>query len=731
MQVVMHQQWNHSAIEQNNLNVQLNQPVIAESEKKYIELDDSVGFDLKRLNVSSSCRDYNYLLKNNGLFRAAKQQFLSDIKQLQELAYMYTGNQYQGAIANFYIRVKTPFEYKYKLNDEFKLYMDIRKHIHFLVQKLTEAQAKNKDNHVDKAGKQTTINEGFLIYILAVTLEELTYPSEEVYSRLKNVYNSLTLSENDNYISLQLSNLTSINFGNWPSSTIYTLLSQALNQTKKTEDIVAFFCNPNIADQLIKLPQDVAQSLTKLLNTRMAYDESFKNDLYQSVRDYIKNPQFNWQNYQLQKFHFTPLFKISKLNVDNRINWLLDTPLMEPILLKLCKKNIGIGFVKKSLSYQQISNFSYKSIKKIFTEEECKSLLIQVLESKSKYSVLIFKLIKEAYPGLLKMKNSTGMTALHLAAKNNSFDLMVYLITLNIISVNQQDNDGQTPLHVACYHGNTECIKLLLLQPNIHLNTNNNYNKMPLEVAICRGNAECVELLIHHDDIDLTRSYSNYKSGTILHVSCEENQPKCLEKLLECEQINPNKTNIIEKTPLNIACYLHHTECVDILLAHARVNPYIPGLSATALHIACMRGSINSVRKLLNNPETNVNATDAKDRTALYYSCQKGRLECVVELLANKITDVNSTNKYGDTALMIACEYGHTECVKALVEDERVDVNIKACDGNTAADIASKKSEECLRALFFGKLNSETKHKYFRKAFSSDYIEQYKGIVWQ
>ena len=51
--------------------------------------------------------------------------------------------------------------------------------------------------------------------------------------------------DSDNYTSLQLHHLTSIDFSSWrPHSKVYALLTQAFSQTKKTEDIVSFFFKP-------------------------------------------------------------------------------------------------------------------------------------------------------------------------------------------------------------------------------------------------------------------------------------------------------------------------------------------------------------------------------------------------------------------------------------------------------------------------------------------------------
>ena len=200
MQARIYQLSNGLTISQNNLNEQLNIPLKTLNKNKYIELDNSTAFDLENLKKQTTTySDYYKLLNNNELFKAAKQQFLFDIEQLQELSYIYVDAHYQRNIANFYERIKTPPTYE--LNGQFELYINTRKHIHCLVQKLIEAQTRQQDNHVSQSSKETTINDNFLIYMLVNALEGLANPLVEAHDHLKNVYNSLTLSESNDFTS--------------------------------------------------------------------------------------------------------------------------------------------------------------------------------------------------------------------------------------------------------------------------------------------------------------------------------------------------------------------------------------------------------------------------------------------------------------------------------------------------------------------------------------------------
>lgn len=55
-----------------------------------------------------------------------------------------------------------------------------------------------------------------------------------------------------------------------------------------------------------------------------------------------------------------------------------------------------------------------------------------------------------------------GYTALHVAVWNFNYDLLISLLSKNIIDIDAQDQNGFTALHYACFYEETKIIKLLL-----------------------------------------------------------------------------------------------------------------------------------------------------------------------------------------------------------------------------------------------------------------------------
>ena len=99
----------------------------------------------------------------------------------------------------------------------------------------------------------------------------------------------------------------------------------------------------------------------------------------------------------------------------------------------------------------------------------------------------------------------------------------------------------------------------------------------------------------------------------------------------------------------------------------------------TALHIACLKGELCSVKLLLAEDSVDINARTHRGdlSTPIYIACEHGHVEIVKLLLAHDGIDVNPTIRYtGDTPLFTASRSGMHDVVKVLLADERVAKNI-------------------------------------------------------
>ena len=102
---------------------------------------------------------------------------------------------------------------------------------------------------------------------------------------------------------------------------------------------------------------------------------------------------------------------------------------------------------------------------------------------------------------------------------------------------------------------------------------------------------------------------------------------------------------------------------------------------------ACLDGRVEEVRKLLQNPQLNINLV-SNGEIPFYVACENGHIEIVKLLFKDERLDTNKTANGGWTPFYIACENGHLEIVKLLLNDQRISIRKKTNKGKTAFDIA-------------------------------------------
>ena len=110
-------------------------------------------------------------------------------------------------------------------------------------------------------------------------------------------------------------------------------------------------------------------------------------------------------------------------------------------------------------------------------------------------------------------------------------------------------------------------------------------------------------------------------------------------------------------TCLTAAVWNDHSEVVSLLLSHPNINPNDKGLlGSSALHVACFRGSMDSLNILLGVPGLELNERDDN----------------------------------GDTPLMTAAWYGRSEAVRALTQKPGLDLDLKTPRGETIEELVGR-----------------------------------------
>lgn len=106
------------------------------------------------------------------------------------------------------------------------------------------------------------------------------------------------------------------------------------------------------------------------------------------------------------------------------------------------------------------------------------------------------KVLRDANPSLLQVRDVYGCTPLHLGAGNGSSSLVAFLLEKDA-EIDSPDRDRESPLHWACYQENHE-VAALLLDCGADVDFQDKWNNTPLYHACEKERHEVAALLLAH-----------------------------------------------------------------------------------------------------------------------------------------------------------------------------------------------------------------------------------------
>ena len=205
---------------------------------------------------------------------------------------------------------------------------------------------------------------------------------------------------------------------------------------------------------------------------------------------------------------------------------------------------------------------------------------------------------------------------------------------IKIWEYNTSEKDGSTILHLSVIKDNTKIIKEIIRYCKNHLskadlkyfiNKRNNSGITALHYASFKGNIDIINILIFYGaDISILTD----KSLNVIDFACQGNQPKSLVffNYYYENQIDFNKLDIKESTPLHWACFSKSYECVDFLLNKGVEINAQDSNGFTPLHLAVVSDITRIVRLLLQNGVL-TNIKNKKDDTPMSLALSKKRIE--------------------------------------------------------------------------------------------------------
>lgn len=251
-------------------------------------------------------------------------------------------------------------------------------------------------------------------------------------------------------------------------------------------------------------------------------------------------------------------------------------------------------------------------------------------------------------------------TPLMYAARAGRVENVRFLLQENRSIPAFKDRLGYAAIHYAAEYGHIDVVKLLL-DSGVKVAVPGPDRKTLLHIAAAKGNFELVQFLVENGAKVLARD--KFKRTPLL-LACKNGNLRVASYLLQQGSLfdDPDSSG---NTPLHYACAYGYPEVIDVLV-QAGANPNAVNswnLSPTA--VALLKSYFSCLRKMLDNPLTDVNCIDDEGRT----------------LVSNAIKTINAEN------------YNH---VAYLLKEKKADPNIADANGLTAFDYLCAHSLDAL-----------------------------------
>lgn len=325
--------------------------------------------------------------------------------------------------------------------------------------------------------------------------------------------------------------------------------------------------------------------------------------------------------------------------------------------------------------------------------------------------------------------SNTGNTPLHIAARNNQVEMILYLLSEKA-DYTAHNRDGETPLHSAVLMNRYDAVNAML-QSRVDLLTTDRFGDTVLHTAAFTENYELLDLLLEngadinaenttgqtaifmssaHDLIerliaagaDVTQR--DTAGFTLLHRAVVSNDIE-LTAFFIGAGIDVDATDEIEQvTPLHIAASEGRYEIAEFLISRgAGINLQTAG-GETPLHLTLVPcetagfiSKLNSMVELLLERGADAGITDSAGWSPLKKAVIYDR-PGAVNLLISAGNDLNAFDSEGETLLHTAVMFSSVKSLQILLRKyENIDIFNKW--GESPLHLAVRKGDAEITAL--------------------------------
>ena len=298
----------------------------------------------------------------------------------------------------------------------------------------------------------------------------------------------------------------------------------------------------------------------------------------------------------------------------------------------------------------------------------------------------------------INILNNCGYSPFTLAIKHSRTTIFNFFMSRHDLNLNVTTSDtSETPLHLACCCHSSEFALTLLNDQRYtcSLNAVDKFGDTPLFNCCRLGNIEIIQKIIAKSDC--TRFMVNHiTKETPAHIACRKNRFDILKLLsLPSKNSEPLKDvhlNFLGESLLCIACYNDAENIVDFLIENGISKPLSQTTQMSVqspLHIACKRGSTETVKRLLNSEICLITDLDINGNTYLHHVCMRQQIDPeMLEIVSESITlseMVEKKNVAGQNALHLIFKNDGMQvlhCMSKFLNIKNLNNALSLVDGN-------------------------------------------------
>ena len=263
----------------------------------------------------------------------------------------------------------------------------------------------------------------------------------------------------------------------------------------------------------------------------------------------------------------------------------------------------------------------------------------------------------------VKITGNNGITALHCAITNGSYELVKFFIDKGS-DLFLKTKDGMNCLHIAAFNGNLNLCKTLINKHKFKMNMMDNLGLTEFHWSVYSSNYELFKFFAGKvSDIYLkTRSGMN-----CLHIAAFFNHLNLCKTLVNEHNFVVDSSDNGGWTSLHICVKSGNSELFNFFIGrganiHLKTND-----GKNCLHIASLNGHLNLCKVFLNEYKFNINMRDNDGCTPLHCSASNGSFELFSYLL-EKGSEIYCKTRKMKNVLHLSAVNGHFDICKFVLD---------------------------------------------------------------